>query len=119
MRVRRLGAAAALGAAFGATALTVIADRGQDERVLGLWQSNGTYLELNIDGTFFSAQHSAQDDLFGTYAVDGNIVRFTYSLGNTVLTAEKTVLFAPAEGSSMQLVDTQEQSITYQKLRDF
>ena len=93
------------------------ADTPLVDRVLGLWQSDGVYLELNADGTFFSAGQTSQDDIFGTYALLGNAVYFSYGRGARAFTAQKTLHFdAP---NRMRLVDSQQQSISYERVRRY
>lgn len=87
------------------------------ERVLGLWQSDGTYLELNADGTFFSAGQTSQDDIFGTYALLGNAVYFSYGRGARAFTAQKTLHFDAH--NRMWLVDSEQQSIIYERVRHY
>lgn len=118
MNLRKKGVAVVV-AAFAVASGQPFAEPKPADRVLGLWQSNNSYLELNIDGTFFSAEHSPQDDLFGTYVLDDNVVRFTYNSGETVRITEKIVHFSPTQENSMQLVDTDARAISYRKLRDF
>lgn len=89
------------------------------ERALGLWQSGQTYLELNLDGTFFRAEKNERDDVFGTFVVLGDEVHFSYSVDGDVLTMRKKLVFPAQHSKQMQLVDVQQQVTLYHRVRDF
>lgn len=94
------------------------ADR-HTERVLGLWQSGQTYLELNLDGTFFRAEDNERDDVFGTFVVQGDKVRFSYGVGDEVLITQRTFALPSHDANQMQLIDEQQQVMVYRRVRDF
>lgn len=107
-----------IGCALAMVASHVWAGPIHDQRALGLWQSENTYLELNADGTFFRVEQNQSDDAFGTYSVVGNVVHFTYGRGLRAVTRQKELYFESDSASTMRLMDAEKRSIRYHRVRD-
>lgn len=116
---RRSFLAVGFGAAFVLTSGGLLAADPHAERVLGLWQSGPSYLELNLDGTFFRAEDNEREDVFGTFVVRGDGLRFSYGVGDDVLVTHRKLAFPTRDSNQMQLIDEQQQVIVYRKVRDF
>lgn len=107
----------AIAAGLAMTTHSALAEAQPDTRLVGLWSANSFFLELNVDGTFFAAEQTPEDDLFGTYGVRDSAITFTFTKDGKSVSSRKSIYSEGGNPNRMELVDEFGNSLRYYRVR--
>lgn len=96
---------------------SALAGAQPDTSLMGLRSVNNLFLELNVDDTFFSAEQSPEDDLFGTYSVSDSAITFTFTIDDRSVSSRKSIYTGNGIPNRIELVDKLGNSLRSARVR--